>query len=222
MIYRVLAYNICRIWKKIYFLLSKFPFTERQKLNKYFYTQLTFSQFAAVHDKSESSHCSSSQNPFAYRNIYLRAVLLLLLTLAIRTSVVRGRTQRFSVNGPPSKARSTARIRASQWSRPNCSQTKVRWNSPSFHFEAPRLAGLNGANPWLVGLTVMMTSLHWLSRACRTTWLPEDRPLSLSLFIPLSDSLSTLLPVALLAWVKTIFRICRREDSSTNLFFLYW
>lgn len=97
------------------------------------------------------------------------------------------------VNGTPSRARPTARIRASQWSRPNCSQAKVRWNSPSFHLETPRLAGLNGADPWLVGLTVTMTSLHWLSRACRTTWLPKDHP---QLFTPSFPPVPFLYPLA--------------------------
>lgn len=37
----------------------------------------------------------------------------------------------------------TARIRSTQWSKPNCSRAKVRSESPSFHWETSRLAGLN-------------------------------------------------------------------------------
>lgn len=100
----------------------------------------------------------------------------------------RERTRRFSVKNRSPKAMWTSRRAervqplefASQWSRPNCSRAKVRWNSSSFYLdpEAGRFEWSRPAIGW-DWLTVTMTSLHWLSRACHTTWLPEDRPFPL-------------------------------------------
>lgn len=81
------------------------------------------------------------------------------------------------------KERIQPRIRASQWSRPNCSRAKARWNSTTFHSEAEAARfewsypAIGRIHSDVTALIVPRTPHHVAHR----TFLSPFFPLSLSL-----------------------------------------
>ena len=134
------------------------------------------------------------------------------------------------------------RIRASQWSRPNCSRAKARWNSTTFHSEA-EAARFEWSYPPIgrihsdvTALIVPRTPHHVAHRTSLSPFLPLSLSLApfhlpfflqprnffliplILLSLSLSPSLSLLFPLGRKLLRRGLLRLgWDARDSSSNL-----